>query len=99
MKKRLEIRLVAGLVLLALLTLLVVKRANLTADEATDDAVGVVVQLKDMVDRHEYAAVAILALMAVFAFVLWTALGAREGEDKATPPAGESSASDTRAFR
>jgi hypothetical protein len=99
MKKRLEIRLVTGLVLLVLLTLLVVKRQNLTADEAQDDAVRTVVQVKDVFVRHEYALPAFLGFMAVFAFVMWTALRANKGEDKAPPPPGESSASDTTAFR
>jgi hypothetical protein len=99
MKKRLEIRLVTGLVLLVLLTLLVVKRQNLTAEEAQDEAVGTVVRLKDMAVRHEDRVVAFLGLTALFAFVMWTALRAKEGEDKATTPAGESSTSDTTAFR
>jgi hypothetical protein len=97
MKKRLKIRAVALLVVLALLTLLVVKRESLTAEEAQDDAVRTVVKLKDLVVRHEYAVVAFLILMALFAFVTWTGLRANEGEDKATPSAGESSASDTHA--
>jgi hypothetical protein len=99
MKKRLEIRLVTGLVLLVLLTLLVVKRQNLTAEEAQDDAVGTVVQLKDMVVRHEYRVVAFVGLTALFAFAMWIALRANEGEDKAPPRPGESSASDTTASR
>jgi hypothetical protein len=98
MKRRLRIGPIAVLVLLALLTLLVVKREYLTAEEAQDDAVGVVVKLKEMVVRHEHAAVAFLALMAVFAFVTWTALRRSEEEDR-KPPAGESSASDTTALR
>jgi hypothetical protein len=99
MKNRLKIGPVALLVLLALLTVLVVKRANLTAEEAQDDTVRTVVKLKDLVVRHEYTAVALLALMALLAFVTWTALRGNEGQDKATPPGGESSASDTTAFR
>jgi len=90
MKKvtRLKLGPVTLLVLLALLTLLVVKREHLTAEEAEDTVV-----------RDKYAAVAFLALMALFAFVTWTALRANEGGDKAMPPARESSASDTTAFR
>ena len=97
MKKvtRLKIGPVALLVLLALLTLLVVKRKNLTAEEAEDDAVRAVVKVEDTVVRDEYAAVAFLALVALFAFVMWTALRAKEGEHKAVPPARESSASGT----
>jgi hypothetical protein len=92
---RLEIGPVALLVLLALLTLLVVKRKHLTAEEAEDDAVRTVVKLKDTVVRDEYMAGACLALLALFAFVTWIALRANEGEDKATAPASESSASGT----
>ena len=93
------LRLVVLLVLLALLTLLVVKRKDLTAEEAEDDAVRAAVKLEDTVDRDDDAAVAFLALVALFAFVMGTALGANEGEDKAKPPATESSASGTTAFR
>jgi hypothetical protein len=101
MKKvtRLGIGPVALLVLLALLTLLVVKRKGLTAEEAVAAAVRAVVKLQDTVVRHEHAAVAFLALMALFAFVTWTALRANEGEDKAMPPARESSARGTTASR
>jgi hypothetical protein len=90
MKKvtRLKIGPVALLVLLALLTLLVVKRKHLTAEEAVDDAVRPVVKLEERVIRDERGAVAFLALMALLAFVTWTALRANEGEDKAMPPAG-----------
>ena len=83
---RLRIGPVAGLVLLALLTLLVVKRKHLTAKEAEDDAVRTAVQLGDTVDRDKYAAVALIALVALFAFVMWSALRANKGEDKAMPP-------------
>ena len=96
---RLKIGSVVVLVLLALLTFLVVKRKHLTAEEAADDAVRPVVKLEDKVVRDEYAAVAFLALMALFAFVTWTALRAKEGEGKAMPAARESSASGTPASR
>ena len=101
MKKvtRLKIGPVALLVVLALLTLLVIHRKGLTAKEAEDEAVGAAVKLEDTVDRDAYAAVAFLALMALFAFVTWTALRAHEGEDEAMPPARESSASDETAVR
>jgi len=63
MKKvtRLKLGPVTLLVLLALLTLLVVKREHLTAEEAEDDAVRAVVKLEDTVVRDKYAAVAFLA--------------------------------------
>jgi hypothetical protein len=97
--KKSTFRLVVLLVLLALLTLLVVKRKYLTAQEAEDDAVRAVVKLEDTVVRDDDAAVAFLALVALFAFVTWTALRANQGEDKAKPPARESSANGTTAFR
>jgi hypothetical protein len=90
---------VALLVLLALLTLLVVKRKHLTAEEAEGDAVRVVVKLENTVVRDGYAAVAFLTVMALFAFVMGTALRANEAEDEAMPPARESNASDTTVFR
>ena len=93
--KKSTFRLVVLLVLLALLTLLVVKRKYLTAQEAEDDAVRAVVKLEDTVVRDDDAAVAFLALVALFGFVTWTALRAKEGEDKAVPPAKESGASGT----
>jgi hypothetical protein len=101
MKKvtRLKIAPVALLVLLALLTLLVVKRQTLTAEEAEDDAVRTAVKVEDTVVRDVVAAVALLALVALFAFVTWKALRGKEGEDKPMPPAKESSASGTTAFR
>src|SRR5262245_4045229 len=102
MKKqtRLKVGPVALLVLLAVLTLLVVvKRKHLTAEEAQDGAVRPVVKLRDAVVRHERAAVAFLVLVVLFGFVIWTALRAKEGEDKAMPPAKESSASETTELR
>ena len=92
---RLKIGPVAVLVLLALLTLLVVKRRHLTAEEAVDEAAQPVVKVGDTVVRDERAAVAFIVLVALFAFVMWTALRDKEGEDKAVPPAGESGASGT----
>jgi hypothetical protein len=101
MKKvtQLKIGPVALLVLLALLTLLVVKRKDLTAEEAENDAVRAVVTLEDTVVRDDFAAVAFLASMALFTFVTWIALRANERADKAMPPARELSASGTTAFR
>jgi hypothetical protein len=87
-------RLVAVLVLLALLTFLAVHRNGLTSKDAEDEAVGEVVKLRDMVLFDDYATVAFLALMVLFAFVTWTVLRANQGEDKAMPPGRESSASD-----
>jgi hypothetical protein len=93
---------VALLVLLAvaaLLVLLAVHRKGLTAKEAEDEVVGTVVKVEDLVVRDRHTAVAVLAMVALFAFVMWTALRANQGEDKAMPPARESSASDRTALR
>jgi hypothetical protein len=96
---RLKILPVALLLLLVLLTLLVVKRKHLTAEEAVDGAVRVVVKAEDTVVRDKYAPLGFLGLTALFAFVLWTALRAKEGEGKPIPPAREPSASGTPDFR
>ena len=95
--KRLKPGTFALIVVLALLTFLVVKvkRTHLTAEEATVAAARPLVKLGDTVARHEYAATGVLALVALFAFVMWTALRAKEEEGKATPPARESGASGT----
>ena len=95
---RLKIGSVVVLVLLALLTFLVVKRQYLTAEDAEDAAVRTVVKLEDTVVRDDVAAVAVLALVALFAFVVWTVLRPKGEEDKARP-ARESSASGTTPIR
>jgi hypothetical protein len=88
-------RLVVVLVFLVLLTYLAVHRHRLlTQKEAEDEAVGSAVTLKDMATHDGYAVVAVLALVALFGFVMWAVLHANQGEDKAMPPAKESSASD-----
>jgi hypothetical protein len=90
MKKVTERRtgLVALLVLLALLTVLAVKRRHLTTEEATDDTVRVVVKVQNTILHDKYALLAVLALITLFVFVTWTALRANQGEDQAMPPAG-----------
>ena len=85
---------IAVLVLLVLLALLVAKPKDLTADEAEGDAVRTIVKLEDTVIHNGDAAVAFLALMTLFVFVIWTALRASGREDKAMPPAGEVDAED-----
>jgi len=92
---RLKIGPVAVLVLLALLALVTVYRAR----HADEEPVGAVVKLGDRVVHDSHATVAVVVLVALFAFVMWTALRAHEGEDKAMPPARESSASDSTAPR
>jgi hypothetical protein len=87
-------RLVAVLVLLAVLTYLAVHRKGLTSKDAEDEAVGEVVKFEDTVLYDDYATVAVVALIALFALVTWTVLRANQGEDKAMPPGRESSASD-----
>ena len=98
MKRRLRIGPVALLVFLALLALLLIKREHLTAGEAADGTVRTVVKLRDLAARHEYAAVGFLALLALIAFVTWTAHRTNQEKDKETPTR-ESSASDTKASR
>ena len=79
------------LVLLALLALLAAKRKYLTAEEAEHGAVREVVKMEHSVLRDEYAAVALLAVIVLFAFVAWAALRANGGEDQGKPPAKQSS--------
>ena len=83
--------------LLALLALLVVKRIDLTAEEAENEAVRTIGKLENTLVKDERVVIALLAVLALFAFVLWTELRTKEGEDKAMPPPGESSASGTTA--
>ena len=105
MKKvtRLKYGPVVLLVLLALLALLVLHRRGVKAEEAkgltAGEAVGALVKLEDTARRDKHVTVALVGLVALFAFVLWTAFRANEGEDKAEPPASESSASDKTAPR
>jgi hypothetical protein len=90
---RRNLRPVVVLALLVLLALVAVHRRGVTAQEAEDEAVGAVVKVDDAAFRHEFAGVAIVGLMALFAYVMWAALRARE-EDKAMPQASESGASE-----
>ena len=80
---RRNIRLVVSLVLLALLTLLVTIRNKRTHQEAVDDAVGSVLELNHQVIRHKFVGVAFLAFIALLVFMMWTALRANEGKDRA----------------
>jgi hypothetical protein len=100
MKKetRRTLRLVAFLVLLGLLTLMLVKRQGVTLPEAEADAVWTAGKLEERVFRDEYRAAGFLAVVALFAFVTWAAVRARQEEDKARPPAKEASANDTAAL-
>jgi hypothetical protein len=88
-------RIITLLVLLSLLLVLLAKRRALTIDEAESDAVQDVVKVQDTVIGDDYVAVVVLAVVALFGFVLWTAIRANQVEDKAMPPASGSSASDT----
>jgi hypothetical protein len=82
-------RLLALLVVLSLLALLVAKPKHLTTEEAVDDAVGTAEKVEDTAVRQKYVAVAFLVLLALLAFVTWTALRAKEGQDRAMPPPGK----------
>ena len=87
------------LVLLGLIALLAIHRKGLTADAAAAKGVGVAVRMEDDVFHDEYRTVATLAVIAMFAFVMWTVLRANQGENKAMPPGRESSASNKTAQR
>jgi hypothetical protein len=87
------------LVLLALIALLWIHRNGLTADEAVGKSAGVVVRLTVDASYNEYRAVTVLAVIAMFAFVMWTVLRAYGRENKAKPPAKESSASNKTVLR
>jgi hypothetical protein len=96
---RLKVGPVALLVLLALLTFLVVKRKDLTTEEAEAGAVRTAVDMGRMSVRDRHAVVAFVVLMALFGFLTWAAMRAHEREDKAMPPGRESSASGSTTFR
>jgi hypothetical protein len=93
-ERGLKFRLVGVLVLVALLTILAFYRHGLTAQEAGDKAGGEVVKVGNKVVNDDYAVVAVLVLIAMFAFVIWTALRNKERDYTAMPPARESSAGD-----
>ena len=98
--RRVAMKLVASfLVLLALVALLAIHRKGLTADEAVGKGVRVVVRVTDDAFHNEYRAVTVVVLIAMFAFVMWTVLRAYGRENKAKPPAKESSASNKTVLR
>jgi uncharacterized membrane protein len=91
---RRTIRLAALLVVLALLAFLAVNRNGLTTKETEDEVVGDAVKVVDTGVRDEFAAVAIIGLVALFAFVTWAALRANDGEDRTMPPPGSGAVND-----
>jgi hypothetical protein len=84
-----SIRLFALLVLVVLVAYLAVHRHGLTANQATGEAGGEVIQAGSMATRDGYAIVASLVFVALVGFVAWTVLRASKGEDEAVPPAKE----------
>jgi hypothetical protein len=78
------------LILLATLILLAVHKRLTTAEEVEKAAVTV----EHHAVRDSHSQVAVIAVVALFAYVTWTVLRANRGEAKAMPPAKESSASD-----
>jgi hypothetical protein len=93
MKKDTRLNIAPGallLILLAMLILLAVRK-GLTTTEEVDK---VVVKVDRNVIRDSRVRVAVVVVVALFAYVMWTALRANRGEAKAMPPAKESSASD-----
>jgi hypothetical protein len=89
----------AVLVVLLLLAYLAVHREAMTLERAEDEAMDVPADVVKNVGRDKYVAVAIVGVIALFAFVIWTALRARAREDEATPQARESNLSDKTASR
>ena len=87
---RLKIGPAAVLVLLALLVAAAVYRQR----HRDAEPVGAAVKLGDRAVHDSHAGVAVAVLVALFAFVMWTALRANAGGDTATPPAGEPSEGD-----
>jgi hypothetical protein len=85
---RRTIRLVALLVLLALVAYLAAHRKGLTTNQAVGEAAGTVVEGGSMAARDRYAIVASLVLVALFGFVMWTAVRANKGEHAAPPGNG-----------
>jgi hypothetical protein len=100
MKKstRLIIGPIAMVALLAILALCVAKREGASVEEATRDTVHSVAKFQQT-DREGYAVVGFVVLIALVAFVTWTAFRADKGEDKVVPPTGESNSSGTKAPR
>jgi len=92
-------RVAAFLVLLTLLIYLWNHRKGLTAGQAVGETVEVVDKVSGDAVHNEYRAVTVVVLIAMFAFVMWTVLRANQGENKAMPPAKESSASNKTAQR
>jgi hypothetical protein len=88
---RLRLGPVAVLLLVALLIILVAKRRNLTTDEAVDDSMRTVVNVKNTLVRRDDAAFAVISVVALCAFALWTALRANRGSDDQTPTGAASS--------
>jgi hypothetical protein len=80
---------VAALVLLALLAILLAKPKFFTAEQAEGDVVREAGTLKDVLLGDNGAAIAVVVLIALFAFVLWTAIRANARDSKSVPPSGE----------
>jgi hypothetical protein len=78
------------LILLGMLILLAVYKRLTTAEEVEKAAV--IVEHHAVRDSH--SPVAVVAMVALFAYVTWTALRANRGGAKGMPPARESSPSD-----
>ena len=89
----------AVLVVLVLVAYLAVHREPMTLEHAEDEAIEVSVDAVKKAGRDRHVIVAIVGLIALFAFVFWTAARAKEREDKPMPRARESNARDKPAFR
>ena len=60
--------------MLGLVAILLIKRKDMTAEEAVDDAVRPIATAERTVLRDDYAGTAFVVLVALFAFVVWTVL-------------------------
>ena len=80
---------VVVLVLLVLLMLLAVHR-RLTVTEAEE----AVVTVHNRVVRDSHSTIALVAMVTLFGYMVWTVLCANQGEAKSMPPTRESSADD-----
>jgi hypothetical protein len=76
-------------VIVAVLTLLAIRHGITTGDvEKT------AVKVEDNVLNDSYSKVAVIAAVALFGYLMWTVLSAKQEETKAAPPAKESTESD-----
>src|SRR6516225_8662476 len=93
MKKETRLKLSPGAILLILVAMLILLavRKRLTTAEEVDKAAS---KVGHAVFHDSHSRVAIVVVVALFAYVTWIVLRANREEAKAMPPAEESSAND-----